>query len=47
MPVEPLYSWILPSLPTGTTTVFGMVCPAWKFRLDVPVRGIPEGHTVT
>src|SRR5664279_177466 len=46
MPAEPLYSWILPPVPTLTMTVFGMFCPAWKFRFDVVVRVIPAGQTV-
>src|SRR5664279_5450417 len=27
-------------------TVFGMFCPAWKFRFEVFVFSIPNGHTV-
>src|SRR5664279_5631332 len=46
VPQEPLNSWIFPSAPTGTMTVFGMFCPAWKFRFEFGVRSIPEGHTV-
>ena len=46
MPADPLNSWIFPSAPTGTTTRFGMFCPAWKFRFDVCCLVVPEGHTV-
>ena len=41
-PGEPLNSWIFPSAPTGTITVAAMVCPAWKFRFDVPGRRAPD-----
>jgi hypothetical protein len=27
-------------------TVLGMFCPAWKFRFEVFVLPIPNGHTV-
>ena len=47
MPPDPLNSWIFPSGPTGTTTRFGMLCPAWKFRFEVCCLVAPEGHTVT
>src|SRR5664279_3518322 len=46
VPPEPLNSWIFPPVPTGTMTVFGMFCPAWKFRFEVFVLSIPNGHTV-
>src|SRR5664280_1400224 len=46
VPPDPLNSWILPSAPTGTTTRFGMFCPAWKFRFDVCCMVVPDGHTV-
>ena len=44
---EPLGTWICPSGPTGATTVVATVCPAAKFRFDVPGREAPDGHTVT
>jgi len=46
VPQEPLNSWIFPPVPTGTMTVFGMFCPAWKFRFEVSVLSIPNGQTV-
>src|SRR5664279_2895782 len=46
-PNDPLNNEIFPSTPTGTLTVFGMFCPAPKFRFEVFVCAIPVGHTVT
>src|SRR5664279_2707604 len=35
-----------PPVPTRISTVFAMVCPAWKLRFDVPGRPAADGHTV-
>src|SRR5439155_16209340 len=41
-----LYTETLPPVPILTTTRFGTVCPAEKFRLDVGGRPTPDGQTV-
>ena len=46
VPKDPLNSWIQPSAPNLTMTVFATVCPAWKFRFEVPGMPTPDGHTV-
>ena len=44
---EPLYNATLPLAPTGTTTRFGTVCPATKFRFDAAGRVAPSAKAVT
>src|SRR5664279_1891379 len=46
VPKDPLNTWIQPSTPNRTMTVFATVCPAWKFRFEVPGIPTPDGHTV-